>query len=71
MRLTVCAPGGTTQDVSTARVFMTEQMFPTVQGEKDTSLLDVVGCMMYCAFALQVDAERGQHAPESVQPVLH
>ena len=57
--------------MSTARVFITEQIFPTVQGEKDTSLLDVVGCIMYCAFALQVDDDSGQHALESVQPVLH
>jgi hypothetical protein len=50
---------------------MTEQMFPTEQGEKDTSLLDVVGCMIYWAFALHADEERGQQVPEREQPVVH
>jgi hypothetical protein len=50
---------------------MTEQMLPTEQGEKDTSLLDVVGCIMYCALALHSDEERGQQVPEREQPVVH
>lgn len=69
--LTFCAPGDTIHEVSTARVFMTEQMFPTEQGEKDTSLLDVVGCIMYCALALHSDEDRGQQVPEREQPVVH
>jgi hypothetical protein len=47
LQLTVCVPGVTIQEVSTVRVFITEQILPIEQGEKETSLLDVVGCMMY------------------------
>lgn len=69
--LTLWEPGATTHDVSTAREFITEQMLPILQGEKATSLLEVVGCIIYCAPALQVDVESGQQELVSVQPELH
>lgn len=58
-------------DVSIAREFITEQMLPILQGEKATSLLEVVGCMINCAPALQADVESGQQELVSVQPELH
>lgn len=42
-----------------------------LQGEKDTSLLEVVGCMIYCALALQVEDDIGQQELVKVQPELH
>lgn len=42
-----------------------------LQGEKEISLLEVVGCMIYPALALQVDVESGQQPLVRVQPELH
>ena len=45
-------------------------MLPRVHGENVFSESDVVGFMMYLPFALQDDVLRGQHVPDSEQPVL-
>lgn len=48
--------------------FISEQIFPIVQGEKTCSLLDETGDMRKRELELQVWVESGQQSSDRVQP---
>ena len=64
-----CAGSGTLMHVMSILLpFISEQIFPIVQGEKTCSLLDETGDMRKREVELQVCAESGQQSSERVQP---
>jgi hypothetical protein len=58
--VTVLLPGVCIQLVEIDLVPMLLQMLPSVQAEKVSSVEDVVGFIIYCPPALQVEVVKGQ-----------
>ena len=68
--MVVLLPGCWIQVEETSRLPSPEQMFPSVHWEKVSSVSEVVGFMMNRPLASQVSALKGQHEPDSEQPVV-